>query len=117
MLTKRPHPPDPSPGYAYTQPTKFQFSRPNAGPVTVASSASFNSIHLVTRAASPEQKSLIYVNGTEVSGHLHHAVTIPTAHPLGQSRRVTDSSGLEARLRHSILTGGIVMAPSNSRWT
>jgi len=48
--------------------------------VTVASTAAFNSVHLVTRAAAPEQKSLIYVNGTEVSGHLRSVVSsIPPA--------------------------------------
>lgn len=63
---------------SYTKPSPFQFNTPDAGPVTVASTSSFNSVHLVTRAAAPEQKSLIYVNGTEVSGHLRSAVSIPS---------------------------------------
>lgn len=63
---------------SYTKPSPFQLNTPDAGPVTVASTSSFNSVHLVTRAAAPEQKSLIYVNGTEVSGHLRSAVSIPS---------------------------------------
>jgi hypothetical protein len=66
----------------YTKPAPFHFNEPDAGPVTVASTSSFNSVHLVTRAAAPEQKSLIYVNGTEVSGHLRSAVSIPSPPPL-----------------------------------
>lgn len=49
------------------------------GPVTVASSDHFSSVYLVTRAASQEQKSLIYVNGTEVSGHLRNPLTLPSS--------------------------------------
>ncbi|GAB5032223.1 afg1-family atpase [Nannochloropsis oceanica] len=63
----------------YTKPTPFLFSTPDAGPVIVASSSTaFNSVHLVTRAAAPEQKSLVYVNGTEVSGHLKSGVVLPS---------------------------------------
>lgn len=73
-----PPPPPPPTDSTYNKPTPFQFNTPDAGPVTVASTAAFNSVHLVTRAAAPEQKSLIYVNGTEVSGHLRSAVSIPS---------------------------------------
>jgi hypothetical protein len=52
---------------------------PDVGPVTVASSDHFSSVYLVTRAASQEQKSLIYVNGTEVSGHLRNPLTLPSS--------------------------------------
>jgi len=72
----------------YIKPTPFLFSTPDAGPVIVASSsAAFNSVHLVTRAAAPEQKSLVYVNGTEVSGHLRSGVVLPSPPPRVQQTR------------------------------
>ena len=76
----------------YIEPTPFQYSVPDAGTVTVASTGSFNSIHLVTRAASPEQKSLVYVNGTEVSGHLRSAIHLPS--PLSLDAIGKDKEGL-----------------------
>ncbi len=76
----------------YTKPTPFLFSTPDAGPVTVASSGYFNSVHLVTRAAAPEQKSLVYVNGTEVSGHLRSGVVLPSPPPLRASSAAVSSA-------------------------
>ncbi|EWM25070.1 hypothetical protein Naga_100098g15 [Nannochloropsis gaditana] len=78
----------------YTKPRPFLFSAPDAGPVTVASSScAFNAVHLVTRAAAPEQKSLIYVNGTEVSGHLRLGGVAPTPSPRRSRRRDGQGTG------------------------
>jgi hypothetical protein len=60
------------------------FNAPELGPLTVAGSRVLQTVHLVTRAAGPEQRSLVYVNGTEVTGRLRNPLDMPNTIPFGK---------------------------------